>query len=92
MKVTPHPKSLAAVFVPDGADDPEDLLDVIDEHAVRNVVLDLSAVPSEVAAQFLKAAGPQIPDADLRIVLSEAGFATARALNLTAFFDWYPSV
>ena len=53
------------------------------------VVLDLSNVEP---ALWLKAAGPQIPDANLRVVLNEKGFAMAKMLNLTALFSWFPSV
>jgi hypothetical protein len=92
MKVVTKPEFLAVVLVPAEGDDPEDLLDIIDENATRNVILDLSEIEVRSAGAWLKAAGPQIPDADLRIVLNEQGFVMARALQLDALFDWYRTV
>lgn len=94
MKVEAHEEFSAVVFTPEPGDDPEDLPDRIDDELARTkfmaVVLDLSG--TDGPGPWLKAVGPQIPDASLRVVLNETGFAMARVLNLTAFFNWFPSV
>jgi hypothetical protein len=104
MRIDLHPEHLAAVFVPQPGDDPEDLEDVIHDEILKgredrapdekprvvNVILQLDEVAQP--AVWLKACGPQIPDVNLRIVLGGPGYAAARALGLTALFEWYQSV
>lgn len=104
MKIELRPEFLAAVFAPEDGDDPGDLEDLIHDEVLKGrqgkpkgergdvvaVVLDLSEVPNPGA--WMKAVGHEIPDANLSVALGAKGYATARALNLTAIFKWYPSV
>ncbi len=104
MHITLHPDHKAAVFAPEPGDDPDDFEDAVHDEVVKGragkpkgersdvlaVVLDLSVV--EKPGPWMKAAGPQIPDVNLRVVLAGQGYVMARALNLTAVFDWYSSV
>lgn len=99
MKVQPRPEFEAAVLVPEPGDQPEDLEDVVHDEVLKakaekarlaQVVLDLSGIPQP--APWLKAAGPEIPDTNLRIALGDAGYQAARALHLNAVFEWYPDV
>jgi len=99
MKVQPRPKFFAAVLTPEPGDLPEDLEDAVHDEVTKakaeelrlaQVVLDLSGVAQP--APWLKAAGPEIPNTNLRIALGEAGYQAARALHLNAVFEWYPDV
>ena len=94
MNVIAHEEFSALVLAPVPGDDPQGLPDRIGDELKRTqcttVVLDLSAVDG--AGPWLKAAGPQIPDANLRVVLNEKEFAMARVLDLTAHFEWFPSL
>ena len=94
----------AVILRPEVDDDPEDLEDLIHDYvllgreepddqgqpSVTQVVLDLSGVAKQ--GPWMKAAGPEIPDVNLRLALGLEGFVTARALKLTALFEWYPDV
>lgn len=103
MKVTPRPDRQAYVLSPEASDDPADLEDAIHDQVVKGltqtnggarqvaqVVLDLSGIDHQ--GPWLKAAGPEIPDTNLRVALGAKGFLTARALKLDAVFEWYPDV
>ena len=98
MKVEARPEFSACVFTPEGSDLPEDLEDEIHDELTREragarpaqVILDLSGVTQQ--GPWLKAAGPEIPNANLRVALGPVGYQTARALRLDAHFEWYPDV
>lgn len=99
MKVNPRPDFKAAVLTPEAGDQPEDLEDAVHDELLRaktaaravvQIVLDLSEVPQP--APWLKAAGPELPDTNLRIALGEAGYRAARVLQLNAHFEWYSDV
>jgi hypothetical protein len=102
MNVTARPDRFAIVVRPEPGDDPEDLEDVIHdavvkarapgEHGsrVKVVVLDLEGVPE--APVWLKTAGPEVPDVNLRVSLGQVGYQVARRLGVPALLEWYPSV
>lgn len=100
MKLEQRPDRRAVILVPDPADDPADLEDLVHdellrareagEPAPRLFVLDLSAARD--APRWMKAAGPELPDVSLRLALGDQGFLVARMLGLTAEYEWYQSV
>ena len=100
MKVETRPDCSARVLVPEASDDPANLEDAIHDEGARyrektgeklpQVVLDLSGVSEQ--GPWLRAAGPQQPDTNLRVALGEKGYLTARALRLDAVYEWYPDV
>lgn len=104
MQLELHPDFAAVVLIPEEGDDPADLEDRIhdvvaagkkgrpkgEKSAVRNVVLELSGLAD--FKPWVKAAGPQQPDVNVRIVVSDKAFAVARTLGLTAMLEIYPSV
>ena len=99
MKADPHPEAEAVVLAPEPGDDPADLEDRIHDTVLRGpeegrkvsvVVLDLSGV--ENPGPWMKAAGPEVPDCNLRVALGPKHFLTAKALKLDAVFEWYADV
>ncbi|MGE0707608.1 MAG: hypothetical protein AB7N76_08070 [Planctomycetota bacterium] len=99
MRSTYRPDFQAAVLAPEPGDDPGDLEDAIHDELLRRrqegqalaqVVLDLSGIAAQ--GPWLKAAGPESPDTNLRVALGAQGFLAARALRLDAVFEWYPDV
>jgi len=96
-----YPDYKAVVLAPTPADDPEDVEDAIHDAILASadpgpkatlVVLDLSALSEGAMPGWLKAAGPEVPDASLAIVVTEKMFVVAQALGVTAFFPFYESV
>jgi hypothetical protein len=102
MKAISHPDRFAVVLTPEPGDDPGDLEDRIHDEvlkgrrpgvhgsAVKVVVLDLDGVPD--APRWMKAAGPEVPDVNLRLALGAIGYKVARGLGLPAYFQWYATV
>lgn len=102
MKVTPRLELSAVVLTPEPGDDPDDLEDVIHdqvqqgrregEHGsrVKVVVLDLEGVAD--APRWMKVAGPEQPDVNLRVALGKAGYAVARRLGIPAYYQWYATI
>ncbi|RMG16819.1 MAG: hypothetical protein D6731_05385 [Planctomycetota bacterium] len=104
MNTARRPDFLAVVLAPEAGDDPEDLEDLIHDEITKgrvgkgpdergevvNVVLDLTGCPEPQV--WLKAVGPAVPDANLRLVVSPKAFAVARLLGLPALLDLYPDV
>lgn len=94
-----RPDAEAMILSPDASDDPKLVEDVIHDVVltgretgapVRVVVLDLSGVGNP--GPWLKAAGPQIPDCNLRVALGPKHYIMAKALKLDAEFEWYADV
>ena len=102
MKVTRHYDRSAIVLRPEPGDDPGDLEDLIHDEVVAGrvegqhgsrvkvVVLDVDGVKD--APVWMKTAGPQVPDVNLRVALGQKGYLAARMLNLPVYFEFYPSV
>ncbi len=102
MKVMPRLDLSAVILQPEPGDDPEDLEDVVDDQVaahrvegqhgsqVKVVVLDLEGVGD--APRWMKVAGPELPDVNLRLALGKAGYAVARRLGIPAYFQWYATV
>lgn len=102
MKVTPRLDLSAVVLRPEPTDDPEDLEDAVHDQVtahqvpgqhgsqVKVVVLDLEGVPN--AQAWMKVAGPEQPDVNLRLALGKSGYAVARRLGIPAYFQWYATV
>lgn len=103
MRITPHPERFAIVLRPEPTDDPDDLEDRVHDEVLKGkvegqhgsrvkvVVLDLDGVPD--AARWMKAAGPALPDVNLRIALGKSKlYEVARMLGLPAFFEFYPTI
>lgn len=107
MKVTPRLDLSAVVLQPEPGDDPDDLEDVVHDQVtvhkvtassdggltgsrVKVVVLDLEGVPN--APAWMKVAGPEQPDVNLRLALGKSGYAVARRLGIPAYFQWYATV
>lgn len=102
MKVTPRLDLSAIVLHPEPTDDPEDLEDLVDDQVtahrapgqhgsqVKVVVLDLEGVAN--APAWMKVAGPELPDVNLRLALGKSGYAVARRLGIPAYFQWYATV
>ena len=102
MKVTARYDKFAVVLRPEPGDDPADLEDLIHDEVVKGrvegqhgsrvkvVVLDVDGLKD--APVWMKAAGPQQPDVNLRVSLGQRGYLAARALNLPVYFEFYPSV
>lgn len=102
MKIARHYDRSAVVLRPEPGDDPSDLEDLIHDEVVKGrvegqhgsrvkvVVLDVDGLKD--APVWLKAAGPQQPDVNLRLALGQKGYLAARALNLPVYFEFYPSV
>jgi hypothetical protein len=102
MKVTRHYERFAVVLRPEAGDDPSDLEDLIHDEVVAGrvegqhgsrvkvIVLDVDGVKD--APVWMKTAGPQLPDVNLRLALGQKGYLAANLLGLPAFFEFYPSV
>ncbi len=102
MHAQTRPDFRAVVLIPQPGDDPADLEDQIHDQvlagreapggpsAVKQVILDLAAV--EQPQVWLKAAGPEVPDVNVRFAVGEKGYAVARALGLPAIMEIYPDV
>lgn len=102
MKITPRLDLSAVVLHPEPTDDPEDLEDVIHDQVVAHrvegqrgsqvkvVVLDLEGVAN--APAWMKVAGPEQPDVNLRLALGKKGYAVARHLGIPAYFQWYATI
>jgi hypothetical protein len=100
------PDHRAVLVRPEVGDDPSDLEDTIHDALTQTkpnrdpqakpayplVILDVSDVPDAEFPRWLKAAGPEIPDANLRVVVSPKALLVAKALKLTAHFEWYDSL
>lgn len=103
MKVEAVSERAAIVLTPEPEDQPEELEDRIHDEllrarpdgqtwgrsAVKLVVLDFSGLSDERFGPWMKAAGPAVPDADLRVVVNEARLRVARRLGLTFHFEWF---
>lgn len=102
MKVTQRLDLFAVVLRPEPGDDPEDLEDIVHDQVVTHrvegehgsrvkvVVIDLEGVAS--APAWMKAAGPEQPDVNLRLALGKTGYAVAHKLGIPAYFQWYAAV
>ena len=102
MRVTPHLDRFAVVLKPEPKDDPADLEDLIHDEILKGkvegqhgsrvkvVVLDLDGLKD--APLWMKAAGPEMPDVNLRLALGPVGYKAARLLHLPVYFQWYATV
>lgn len=103
MRVDTLPDLAAIVLTPEEGDRPEELEDRIHDQlvqarpqgetwarsSIRLVVLDYSQLDDASFGRWMKAAGPAIPDADLRVVVSEPRLRVARRLGLTFHYEWF---
>lgn len=102
MRITPRYERFAVVIKPEATDDPDDLEDLIHDEVLKGkvegqfgsrvkvVVLDLDGLKD--APRWMKAAGPEMPDVNLRLALGETGYKVARLLHLPVYFQWYATV
>ena len=99
MRAASRPESAAVILLPDSSDDPKDVEDAIHDAVLKAreggspitvVVLDLAGVGNP--GPWLKAAGPEVPDCNLRVALGPKHYLMAKALKLDAEFEWYADV
>jgi len=96
----------AVILTPEPADRPEVIEDAIDDELAKTrdpadpkskprttlVLLDFSELEDGEFPLWMKAAGPEIPGANLRIVVSPKRLRVAQALGLTFYHDWFDSL